>query len=183
MSLESRLRRFYFDLIAEHLRLPHYIYVDGVDLGADPVCNLEGELMRFLNLAGVLILSFAASALAQAPTFQPVGTVRQVMLGIVKPTSDVIFKFQFDPPKTNGDWATVQNNALNLAETGNLLLLPGRAKDSGDWAKYAKQLVETGSQAFKAANARDAKALETIGDKIDGTCESCHAIYLPKPPK
>jgi cytochrome c5 len=93
----------------------------------------------------------------------------------------VIFKFQFDPPKTAEDWATLQNNALNLAEAGNLLLLPGRAKDNGEWTKHATALVETGSQAFKAANAKDAKALEEIGNKIDDTCEACHAKYLPKP--
>lgn len=139
--------------------------------------------MRFVKICTVLFVFCAGAAMAQAPTFQPVGTVRQVMLGIVKPTSDVVFKFQFDPPKTDAEWATLQNNALNLAETGNLLLLPGRAKDKGEWTKNAQALIERGSQAFKAANAKDAKALETIGDKIDEICEACHAIYLPKPPQ
>jgi hypothetical protein len=140
--------------------------------------------MRFLKMFVALpVLFFAGAAMAQAPTFQPVGTVRQVMLGIVKPTSDVVFKFQFDPPKTDEEWATLQNNALTLAETGNLLLLPGRAKDKGEWTKNAKALIDTGSQAFKAANAKDAKALEQIGDKVDAVCEACHAIYLPKPPQ
>jgi len=139
--------------------------------------------MRFVKMCGVFFVFCAAAAMAQAPTFRPVGTVHQVMIGIVKPTSDVVFKFQFDPPKTDEEWTTLQNNALNLAEAGNLLLLPGRAKDSGEWTKNAKALIETGSQAFKAANAKDAKALETIGDKIDETCEACHAIYLPKAPQ
>jgi hypothetical protein len=85
--------------------------------------------MRFLKMPVVLVPFCAGAAMAQAPTFHPVGTVRQVMLGIVKPTSDVLCKFQFDPPKTDEEWATLQNNALNLAEAGNLLLLPGRAKD------------------------------------------------------
>jgi hypothetical protein len=142
-----------------------------------------GDLMRFLKTFAAVPLLFAGAAMAQAPTFQPVGTVRQVMLGIVKPTSDVVFKFQFDPPKNAEEWAALQNNALNLAEAGNLLLLPGRAKDKGEWTKNAKALVETGSQAFKAANAKDSKALEEIGNKIDDTCEACHAIYLPKPPE
>jgi hypothetical protein len=137
--------------------------------------------MKIKHLLSGLILLAATAAQAQAPTFQPIGTVRQVMLGIVKPTSDVVFKFQFDPPKTDEEWATLQNNALNLAEAGNLLLLLGRAKDQGEWTRNAKSLIDTGSQAFKAANAKDAKALETIGDKIDETCESCHAKYLPKP--
>ena len=140
--------------------------------------------MHFLKIfVAAPVVFFAGAAMAQAPTFQPVGTVRQVMLGIVKPTSDVVFKFQFDPPKTDEEWATLQNNALTLAETGNLLLLPGRAKDNGEWTKNAKALVERGSQAFKAANSKDAKALEVIGDKIDETCEACHAKYLPKPPQ
>jgi hypothetical protein len=139
--------------------------------------------MRLVKMFAAAFFLFAGAAMAQAPTFHPVGTVRQVMLGIVKPTSDVIFKFQFDSPKTDEDWATLQNNALNLAEAGNLLLLPGRAKDKGEWTKHATALVETGSQAFKAANAKDAKALEEIGNKIDDTCEACHAKYLPKPPQ
>jgi hypothetical protein len=143
----------------------------------------RGDPMRFVKVSGMLLLCCAGAAMAQAPTFQPVGTVRQVMLGIVKPTSDVVFKFQFDPPKTDDEWMTLRNNALNLAEAGNLLLLPGRAKDKGEWTKNAKALIATGSDAFKAANAKDSKALEQIGDKIDETCEACHAIYLPKPPQ
>ena len=95
--------------------------------------------MRFLKIfVAARVVFFAGAAMTQAPTFQPVGTVRQVMLGIVKPTSDVVFKFQFDPRKTDEEWATLQNNALTLAETGNLLLLPGRAKDNGEWTKNAK---------------------------------------------
>lgn len=136
--------------------------------------------MRLLKVFVAIPFLLVGPAMAQAPTFHPVGTVRQVMLGIVKPTSDVVFKFQFDPPKTEEEWATLQNNALNLAEAGNLLLLPGRAKDKGEWTKQATALVETGSQAFKAANAKDSKALEEIGNKIDETCEACHAKYLPK---
>ena len=86
--------------------------------------------MRCSKMVAAIPLLFAVTAMAQAPAFQPVGSVRQVMLGIVKPTSDVVFKFQFDPPKTDEEWTTLQNNALNLAEAGNLLLIPGRAKDA-----------------------------------------------------
>ena len=86
-------------------------------------------------------------------------------------------------PKDDKEWASVQNSALILAEVGNLLMIPGRAKDTGDWMKFAKALRDAGSEAFKAANDKDAKALETIGDKIDDTCETCHAKYLPKPPQ
>jgi hypothetical protein len=136
-----------------------------------------------LNFAGVAVLSMAAVTMAQAPGFQPVGTVRQIMLGIVAPTSDVIFKVPSQAPKDDKEWKTVQDSALMLAETGNLLLIPGRAKDQGDWTKFSKSLIEQGSKAFKAANAKDAKSLEDIGNDIDDVCETCHAKYLPKPPQ
>src|ERR1039458_9282029 len=119
--------------------------------------------------------------MAQVPVFQQVGTLHEVMLGIVKPTSDIIFQFQNDPPKTAADWALLQNAALTLGETGNLLLLPGRAKDTGDWTKFSKAMVDAGSATFKAANAKDAKALSDAGDKAYDTCENCHTKYLPKP--
>jgi hypothetical protein len=131
-------------------------------------------------MIGVLPLLMAGAALAQAPTFQPVGTVHQIMLGIVKPTSDIIFAVPGKKPANDEEWATVQNAALTLAEAGNLLMLPGRAKDNGEWVTNAKALVSAGSDAFKAANAKDAKALEDIGDKIEDTCEKCHGKYLPK---
>lgn len=138
---------------------------------------------RVLFLMGIAILLLAKAGSAQAPAFQPVGTVHQIMVGLVAPASDVIFAVPNHAPKDEKDWASVQNSALTLAEVGNLLMIPGRAKDNGNWMKFAKALVDTGSEAFKAANAKDAKALEGIGDKIDDTCETCHAKYLPKPPQ
>lgn len=131
------------------------------------------------QLTCLLILILAVGTMAQAPAFQPVGTIHQIMLGIVKPTSDVIFAVPGKAPKDDKEWETVQNSALMLAEAGNLLLIPGRAKDNGEWITDANALIKAGSDAFKAANAKDAKALETIGDNIEDTCEKCHGKYLP----
>jgi hypothetical protein len=136
-----------------------------------------------LGFGVLMLVSMAASTMAQAPApaFQPVGTVRQIMLGIVAPSSDVLFKVPSQAPKDDKEWKTVQDSTLMLAEAGNLLLMPGRAKDNGDWTKFAKALIDQGSKAFKAANAKDAKSLEDIGNDVDQVCEDCHAKYLPKP--
>jgi hypothetical protein len=134
-----------------------------------------------LGFVGLMLFSMAVATMAQAPMYQPVGTVRQLMLDIVAPTSDAIFKVPSQAPKDDKEWKAVQDSALMLAETGNLLLMPGRAKDNGEWAKFAKSLTDQGSKAFKAANAKDAKSLEDIGNDIDSVCEDCHAKYLPKP--
>lgn len=136
--------------------------------------------MRSVRMAVVLGLFLAGAAMAQAPTYQPVGTVRQLMLAIVKPNSDIIFSVPGKPPKTDEDWAAVQNAALILAETGNLLMMPGRAKDNGEWMKDAKDMLSTSAATLKFANAKDAKTIEDLGDKLDETCETCHGKYLPK---
>jgi hypothetical protein len=140
-------------------------------------------MKNVLNQAGLAVLFFAGATMAQAPGFQPVGTVHQLMVGLVAPASDVIFAVPNHAPQSDKEWVPVQNAALTLAEVGNLLMIPGRAKDNGDWMKYASALTDAGSSAFKAANAKDAKALEDIGDKLDEVCETCHAKYLPKPPQ
>jgi hypothetical protein len=128
----------------------------------------------------LLVLFLSGATMTQVATFQSVGTVRQIMLGIVAPTSDVFFKVPNEAPKDDKTWASVQNSALTLAETGNLLMLPGRAKDKEEWLKQSKALVATGAAAFRAANNKDVKALADVGDKIDETCEAFHAKCLPK---
>jgi hypothetical protein len=135
-----------------------------------------------LIFLGFFMLMLAEAGSAQAPGLQPVGTVHQIMVGIVAPASDVVFKVATAAPKDDKEWAAVQNSALTLAEAGNLLMIPGRAKDKGEWMKNAKALLDAGSEAFKAANAKDTKAVNDSGDKLDEACEDCHAKYLPKQP-
>jgi cytochrome c553 len=127
----------------------------------------------------VLFLSLSSAAMAQAPTAKLVGSILQLMQGIVVPASNAIFRIPNEAPKNDKEWAAVQSNALVLAESGNLLMLPGRAKDDGEWMKDSKALVDAGAAAFKAANAKDTDALTEIGDQILTTCSTCHQKYEP----
>src|SRR5579864_3767984 len=117
--------------------------------------------------------------MAEAPTVKPVGSILQIMQGIVVPASNAIFRIPNEAPKNDKEWAAVQSNALVLAESGNLLMLPGRAKDDGEWMKDSRNLVDAGAAAFKAANAKDADALTEIGEQILTTCSTCHQKYEP----
>lgn len=107
----------------------------------------------------VMILLLASTAMAQAPTSQPVGTILQLMKAMVIPSSDVIFNIPSQAPKEDKEWAAVQNSALILAESGNLLMMAGRSKDNGEWMKDSRVLVDAGTAAFKAANAKDTNNL------------------------
>ena len=150
-----------------------------------------------------------------APDYHVVGTIRDVMQGIVDPSSDVIFDsvatnvtekgIEEKRPQNDEEWATVEHNALMLAEAANLLKMPGRevarpgektksegpdapeltaeeisAKINGDRQKFydhANELQKTAISALNAAKKHDVQGLFEVGDDIDMACEGCHLEY------
>ena len=141
------------------------------------------RVMRRVSLiAGTSLLSMAA--MAQAPAqppaaFQPVGTMKQLMIDIIYPTSDAIFYVDRDPPKTEKQWNDLSGQALMLAESGNLLMMDGRARDQKNWMMESKMLVDLGAKAFKAAQAKDLDGLRALNDALNADCVVCHYQYRP----
>ena len=66
-----------------------------------------------------------------------------------------------------------------LAESANLLMMPGRARDQGRWMKDARLMLDAGWAAFKAAKAKDVPALEALSDQMYESCTTCHQHYRP----
>jgi cytochrome c553 len=87
-------------------------------------------------------------------------------------------------PKTDEGWLAAESGAAEVAESGNLLLLPGRARDDGQWRAYAEELTRQGLLAKAAAEAHDSQKLYDTGAAIYQVCTSCHAVYvMPYLPK
>ena len=118
-------------------------------------------------------------AAAPQPGFKPVGSVMQIMEAVVIPSSNAIWNVPAEAPKNDEDWAAVRNNALALAESGNLLMIEGRAKDQDAWMRASQALVDAGTTAFHAAEAKDLEAITAAGDAIYNSCEGCHMQYPP----
>ena len=60
-------------------------------------------------------------------------TISEIMVAITLPYSDALLYIERNPPKDDRDWETLQYQALMLAESGNLLMMKGRAKNQGLW--------------------------------------------------
>ena len=131
-----------------------------------------------MRMLGLFFL--AGAALAQAPPFQPVATVSQVMLAITYPYSDALLYIERNPPKTDNEWNALEKQALMLAESGNLLMMEGRARDQGEWMQDAKLLVEAGVASVKAVRAKDVQAILGLNDQIVTACTTCHTKYHPR---
>lgn len=120
-----------------------------------------------------------SQAPAPGSNFQNVGTMSQLMVQIILPTSNDIFYIDRKPPQSDYDWGLVERSALTLAESGNLLMLPGRARDEDKWVKDTKLLVDVGTAAFKAAQAKDLNAVLALNEQLNTACVTCHQDYRP----
>jgi hypothetical protein len=121
-----------------------------------------------------------------AARFKPVATVDQIMDAIVIPSSQAIFDAVVysngeltESPKTDDDWFAIQMHAMAVAEAGNLLLIPPRAQDTGDWSTFARGMNDEAVTVAKAAEAKDIDRLLDAGGKLYSSCTACHAKYLP----
>lgn len=80
-------------------------------------------------------------------------------------------------PRTAEEWAEVWRAALVVAESGNLLMLEGRARDRDQWTRLAQAMVDAGSRAASAALTRDPAKVFDAGGELYETCTACHAAY------
>lgn len=99
------------------------------------------------------------------------------MVKMIYPTSDAIFYITTRTPTTDAEWGELQAKALTLAESANLLMMPGRARDQERWMQDAALMLEAGRAAYRAARAKDVKALDALSDQLYESCTSCHQHY------
>jgi hypothetical protein len=95
-------------------------------------------LLLAVVITGVISERMTAERLAPPPAAgRPVGAIRDIMKGIVEPSSNVIFGsagytvsatgFKDLRPTNDEQWDKVGHSALMLAEAANLLKMTGRA--------------------------------------------------------
>jgi hypothetical protein len=145
---------------------------------------LTSRAMKWAVAAlAVFALLFMPALLAQTPSdtpLQPVATMKQLMLDVIHPASNSVLLAinRVGPAAVMNDqeWADVRRGAMTLAESGNLLIMRNRA---AAWVAAAKLMMDAGTAAYKAADAKDVRALAAVGDRIDLSCTTCHKQYRP----
>jgi len=162
--------------------------------------------MRRTALTVSLTLAVCGLSLtAQTPPADAPGQVfanlNQLMRGVLYPAANVVFFAQADNPgdvkftpgqdpsmstdpltSTFGGWVAVENAALALAESANLLVIPGRTCSNGTpvptkdpaWTTFVQQVRDAGMKAYKAAQARDQDKMIEISETLSASCAGCH---------
>ena len=161
-------------------------------------------------LALFLVLAAAGGRLLVAQT-APTGSEQQVhadmnqlMRGVLYPASNVVFSAQGDNPaeiksapghdpnmstdpltSTFGGWTAVENAALALAESANLIAIEGRRCSTGVvapttdpvWAGFVREMRAAAMKAHAAATAKDQAQMTEVADALSATCTGCHRRF------
>jgi hypothetical protein len=121
--------------------------------------------------------------------FTPVATVDQVMDAIVIPSSQALFDSVVyvngelrQSPKTDDEWFRLRMHAIAVAESGNLLLMPPRAKGDADWATLSGALTAAAMRVEQAADAQNVDLMLQTGSELYVACTNCHEKYLMELP-
>jgi hypothetical protein len=143
-----------------------------------------------------------------AATMQVQSNLNQLMRGVLYPAANMVFFAQSDDPatvkrpagldpslatnplvSTFGGWLAVENAALALADSANLLLIPGRQCANGepapinspDWTRFVQDLRDAGVKAYKAAQTKDQDKMIEASDTLSAACAGCHRKWRDKP--
>ena len=137
-------------------------------------------MRRNLTCSGLIALFLVVSLAAQRAPATGVRTLAnslELHELLISPASDAVFNDASNPPRDAQGWAAVRNQALLLAESGNLLMVGSRVRDNADWMKMSRAMVDAAALAATAAEKKDAQALEVATDAITVACMDCHRPY------
>jgi hypothetical protein len=137
-------------------------------------------------------VSIAAAALLLAscrttPPLKAISTREEIMHHMVIPNAEVVWDsvgtvytvghVQEIRPRTDDEWLAVEASSTILTEAGNLLMMEGRALDSGPWIKHATALRTAAASVHEAAKARNAELVFERGGNLFDACQACHFEY------
>jgi hypothetical protein len=143
---------------------------------------------RAVVLAAVLLaLLSACDRNPPVVAFETVLDTKQLMDWIIDPNSDVIWGaagtittaegVEDLAPTTQEGWDAVRNSAAMLAETGNLLKMPGHSRGE-DWDEIAGGLTRTAVLLIDAAEQKNDQQVFDYGGQLYNVCVACHQRYL-----
>jgi hypothetical protein len=143
--------------------------------------------MKFCTLAIAMAAALSQAASTNRPPTRNVGSMSDLMVKIIYPASDALFYIESRTPATDAEWTVLEGQALLVAESANLLMMPGRARDQKQWMADAKLMLDVGADALKFAKVKNVAAIAGLSDRLYESCTSCHKHYRPdygkpKPP-
>jgi hypothetical protein len=142
-------------------------------------------------------IATAQAPVPARPTAKAAANLAQIMRGILLPNSNIIFDAQSNDPakkkdevdNVDGGWVSVENAALALAESANLLIIPNRLCRNDkpvplgqpDWNSLVQGLRDGSMAAYKAAQTKNMDNMVDAAGTLTEACSNGHDKYREKP--
>ncbi len=146
---------------------------------------LAARQRSMIPLAAIWLALGCAGEAPERPV--AVADVTELMVSVLEPAAETYWDgvgevldqegIHLIRPLTDEDWTALRNAAFVIAESGNLLMMDGRARDRGEWMALSGAMVETGRLALGAVDRLDADAVFDAGAEVYYACANCHARY------
>ena len=128
-----------------------------------------------------------AAPVDEVPPLVPIASVKQIMGAVTGPAATALFGavgtvinaegVKEIAPQNDEEWTALGNTVASLVESGNLMMMEGRAVDRGDWMKMSQAMIDAGVIALKAVESRNTEAVLASGDAVNTSCDTCHERY------
>ena len=165
---------------------------------------MRRTVLTLLIVLAVAGLSLTAQTPSTSATQIVYANLNQLMRGVLYPAANVVFFAQAENPadvkpntgqdpsmstdpltSTFGGWQAIENAALALAESANLLLIPGRICSNGAtapvkdpaWATFVQEVLDASMKAYKAAQAKDQEKMIDLSETVSASCSGCHRKF------
>src|SRR6187549_2172845 len=156
---------------------------------------------RKVPTLSLILMVCGLSLMAQTPSTdvdqQIHANLNQLMRGVLYPAANVVFSAQADNPgeikfipghdpnmstdpltSSFGGWQAVENAALALAESANLLSIAERKCSNGvpvpttdpAWATFAQDVRDNSMKAYAAAQAKDQDKIIAVSETLSASC-------------
>ena len=148
--------------------------------------------MRILPVIAVLIVCGAAGCAQQSepPPYKPTASVLQLMEGPIAHAAEVYWGsvstivdkdgIHENFPQNDEEWEQVWAAGVTIGESGNSLMMSGRARDNEEWIRLSSAMVDVGMEAAAAAEAKDPDKVLEVGERVYNVCTECHMKYIPE---
>ena len=140
------------------------------------------SVILWVTACTVICMAGIAGAQDDAPVPEPapIGTMSELMVKLMYPASDAIIYVESRAPTNEVEWNELQAQALLLAESANLIMMPSRVVgDRDQWMRDARLMFDAGAAAYEAALDHDLDALIALNEQVYTSCVVCHRRTRP----
>ena len=151
---------------------------------------IKGIALTLIALGMINAITYAQVRTRNTAIPMPV-SINALMVTLIDHSAHYIWDYGFlstERELTDDEWQIVEYYSVQLAASGPLITLGGTGSadsawsENEDWIELSREMSDIALVALTAAREKDVGRLQSSGDRLVESCESCHNFFKPDVP-